>query len=65
MSEWQDISTAPTDMSPFLGYGGTIPWPCIRTNLGDVVAIGQNQHSIAHGSEITHWMPLPAPPVRS
>lgn len=67
MTDWQDISTAPRDFTPFIGYDqfdGV--YPCMGkmsdrepfVNLTWVDGVGDWQE--AHP---THWMPLPPAPT--
>lgn len=59
-SGWQDISTAPKDGTPFIGYRescgdvGEMMWD--NSGFTDVI----EQH--ADLNDATHWMPLPEPP---
>jgi hypothetical protein len=78
MSEWQDIKTAPKDGSTFLAfdaddgggiYCGVVACRWMHADEDDewesewiVSEVGGD--SELHGCNLTHWMPLPAPPKR-
>ena len=60
MSEWEPIETAPKDGTHILGYGEE--WPEIAVV---VYTTGWDfyPYSDTDVGELSHWMPLPAPPT--
>ena len=63
MSEWRPIETAPKDGSWFLGYDEDGPRLvcCWSEEVQDWVADSRDIYTDA--VTLTHWMPLPDPPV--
>lgn len=65
MSEWQDISTAPTGKE-ILGYQATPGDNENRMGVCWAYVMHPNVVWFGHGGLMpTHWMPLPEPPVQS
>lgn len=76
---WQDISTAPRDGSRILVYFGTMGvWQVLwgdpfETGNDGLWCIDDNKHdyyplrgySATGERAATHWMPLPAPPLKA
>lgn len=60
MSQWQDISTAPSNQSVLVCKPGELP---LRARLrGGLWAVHLSEWVLNNGDEPTHWMPLPTPP---
>lgn len=71
MNEWRDIASAPRDGTPILAYPCTYSsWESSPHEIdvvswrekGWYLSVDDGVHSVAY--ELTHWQPLPEPPVR-
>lgn len=64
---WQPIETAPMNDCWFLGYGEAGRHVCCRRDGVLCVLVGDYETRgialVAELYRLTHWMPLPAPPV--
>jgi hypothetical protein len=59
MSEWQPIETAPADVDVLMGYWQEWPerkWVYVLDYAQDTKGHWLKNH-------VTHWMPLPEPPL--
>lgn len=72
MTDWQPIATAPKDGRRILGFGrlswddpgmlsiGTVRWDATYNRWE--IDPNENTEYDADTCDLTHWMPLPAPP---
>jgi len=63
MSEWQPVETAPRDGTYFLAYDLEMDqyWVCFWDKREEWFSDGNFYDKI----NLTHWQPLPTPPVKS
>lgn len=68
MAEWQPKATAPKDGEPFLGaiyWDDTGEWEVLRVHWAEEIGkfVDATYDPFQNAAEnMTHWMPLPAPP---